>query len=191
MNEADAAAYGRYMNMASDGSFDMLLGRRAEQIIAKAYLDPGHDFSYEYVVFAEIAGATVGAASGYTAAQHAASSDKPLLVAAGWSAPRLILMYALGRNLVRFMDNVPDGDFYVHAAGVDEAHRGRGVGTFLLDHLEDKARKAGCRRLVLDVSETNTGAKALYERRRMQVEAQSKPIMGASGSTVYRMVKEL
>ncbi len=179
------------MNMASDGSLNMVLGRRAEQIIADSYLAPGHDFSFEYVVFAEIEGETVGAASGYTAAQHAASSDKPLFEAAGWSTPRLLVMYAVGRNLLRFMDNVPDGDYYVQSTAVEEAHRGKGVGTLLLDHLEDTARQAGCRRSVLDVSKTNTTAKRLYERRGMEVEAQSKPILGDPGSTVYRMVKEL
>jgi ribosomal protein S18 acetylase RimI-like enzyme len=47
---------------------------------------------------------------------------------------------------------------------VDEAHRGRGVGARLLEHLAGLARERGCRRLELDSAPHRTDAHRFYER---------------------------
>ena len=51
---------------------------------------------------------------------------------------------------------------------VAETARGQGVGTALLDAIEDTAAAQNCTRLRLDVINTNPRARALYERRGFQ-----------------------
>ncbi|MFF9851179.1 GNAT family N-acetyltransferase [Streptomyces litmocidini] len=47
---------------------------------------------------------------------------------------------------------------------VDAAYRGRGIGSLLLTQIAAVAAEAGCRRIRLDVIDTNPRARALYER---------------------------
>ena len=53
---------------------------------------------------------------------------------------------------------------YIEALAVAEEHRGRGIGSLLLDDAEQWARARGRRRLALHVLANNTGARRLYER---------------------------
>ena len=54
---------------------------------------------------------------------------------------------------------------YLCLIGVGEAYRSRGVGSFLMDRLEEMGRATGARRVSLMVSDFNTGAQAFYRRR--------------------------
>jgi len=56
----------------------------------------------------------------------------------------------------------PDAD--VMTIGVEDAHRGRGIGRALLDDLLAAARDAGTERVFLEVRASNEGAVRLYER---------------------------
>lgn len=47
---------------------------------------------------------------------------------------------------------------------VDEAHRSRGIGQLLLDHLIEHAREEGCAHLMLDAYLQNNAAHRFYER---------------------------
>lgn len=54
---------------------------------------------------------------------------------------------------------------YLGLLGVGQSFRGRGVGSFLMDRLEEMARQSGAKRVTLMVSDFNTGARAFYRRR--------------------------
>jgi ribosomal protein S18 acetylase RimI-like enzyme len=73
--------------------------------------------------------------------------------------------------LWRILNTLADGDFYLQAIAVDKELRGEGVGSTLIDSIEDRARATGSTRLSLDVSAKNEGARRLYERRGMTVES--------------------
>ncbi len=55
----------------------------------------------------------------------------------------------------------PDAD--IMTIGVQEAHRGRGIGRAVLDDLLDAARQASTERVFLEVRATNDAAIRLYE----------------------------
>jgi ribosomal protein S18 acetylase RimI-like enzyme len=183
--------FARYLNMAAEGAFRALLGRGYDQVIGEAYLSPGHDLSYETAVFAERSGRIAGMASGYTSRQHEQSSDEPLRRAAGFRMVRMAAFSVLGRGMKRFIKTVPQGDYYLLAVAVDVQYRGSGIGSTLLDYSEEKGRSAGCARIVLDVAGKNTGARDLYERRGMGVEATSPSILLIPNTRAYRMIKPL
>lgn len=183
----DAAHFARYLDLAGDGLFRWMLGRRSAAILAEAYPTPGHDLSYEHVRFAEVGGEVAGMLSGYTAADHARASDEPLEKAAGIHKLRLWAAGLLAAPVLGFMGRLAEGDWYLQAVAVDPAHRGAGIGSVLLDHAEQVARTTGCRRIVLDVAVDNEGARRLYERRGMAIEARSPTIPFTSGNAVYRM----
>ena len=57
-----------------------------------------------------------------------------------------------------------DGSYYICGMALLPDHRGRGIGTRLLQLAENQARQQGYRTLSLIVFEQNSGAKRLYER---------------------------
>jgi ribosomal protein S18 acetylase RimI-like enzyme len=183
--------FARYLNVAADGAFRALLGRVYDRVIGEAYLSPGHDLSYETVVFAERSGRIAGMAAGYTSQQHEQSSDEPLRRAAGFRMVRMAAFSVLGRGMKTFIKTVPEGDYYLLAVAVDDQYRGSGIGTALLDYSEETGRSAGCARIVLDVAGKNTSVRHLYERRGMNVEATSPSILLVPNTRAFRMIKLL
>ena len=185
----DGFAYARYVDVASEGGLRYALGRRFADIIAAAFTFADHDLSYEHTVFAELDGAIVGMASGYTSEQHARSSDQPLREAPGNRAFRGMSL-ALLRLFLRIVGNHADGDFYLHFLAVDESVRGQGVGSSLMALMEKRARDSGSARFTLDVAAKNDGAARLYARQGLAIE----PVASKRSLRplfVHRMVKDL
>lgn len=187
----EGRVFARLLDQAAEGLYGMLLGRRAGDVIALAFTHPGHDLSYEHVTFAEKGGQIVGVAAGYTAEDHRISSDEPLEAAAGWRRHRMAILERLAGRLVRFMDGIPAGDYYLHALATVPEQRGTGVGSRLFGAVEDRARAAGSRRLALDVAAKNRDARRLYERLGMSAEAESPRWFGLPDTNVVRMTKPI
>ncbi len=187
----EGLAFARYLDTAAEGFFRFMLGHRSEYIIAQAFVQPDHDLSYQSVTFAEHNNVIIGMASGYTAEQHRRSSLEPLLQAAGRLHLRMWTVLILFSPVIRIIDSVADGDFYLQAIAVDKTLRGAGVGSILMDHFEEQARVSGSQRLCLDVSAQNKGARRFYERRGMTIESQWPKRLSIPGLKFYRMVKTL
>ncbi len=187
----ESLAFARYLDEAAEGFFRFMLGPRSQSIIAEAFAVPGHDLSYQNATFAVREGAIVGMISGFTAAQHRRSSLDPLIQAAGRRNLRMRIVRGLLAPLLRVIDSVADGDYYLQAIAVDGRERGNGLGTLLLDSIEQHARDVGAVRLALDVSAGNQGAIRFYERHGMTVESQWPKRVKIPGLKLCRMVKSL
>ena len=187
----EGRVYARYLDQAAEGFFRFMLGRRFVDKIATAFTQPGHNLSYQNVTFAEREKVIVGMVSGYTAEQHRRSSNRPLKQAAGRFNLRMMVISTLFAPLFRIIDTIADNDFYIQAMAVDKELRGEGVGSTLMDFVEDHARAYGSTRLSLDVSAGNKGARKLYEHRGMTVESQWPKRLAIPGVKFFRMVKAL
>ena len=168
-----------------------MLGSRSRQIIATAFVQPDHDLSCQNVTFAERDNVIVGMVSGYTAEQHRRSSRKVLKEAAGRNILRMRIKLILFTPLMRIIDSIAEGDFYLQAIAVDKELRGDGVGSVLMDSFEERARATGSTRLSLDVSAKNTRACRFYERRGMAITSQWPKHLPIPGLKFYRMTKTL
>ncbi len=186
----DGEQFARYFDVAAHGLMRWMIGKRFVTVIGKAFLEPGHDLSHEHVWFAESDGVIAGMVSGYSAEDHQRSKAGPMFRAAGVRAIRVAGAWTLARPLFAFMDRVPEGDWYLQGVAVDEAFRGEGIGSLLLDHAEEVAATAGAHRLALDVDVENDAARSLYERRGMTIEATS-PSGLLRSDRVHRMTKAL
>jgi ribosomal protein S18 acetylase RimI-like enzyme len=166
-----------------------MLGRRAKHIIAAAFAQPDHDLSYKNVTFAERGNMIVGMVSGYTAEQHHRSSHHPLKQAAGQWNLRMRIVLVLFAPLMRIIDSISDGDFYLQAIAIDKEHRGDGIGSLLMDSLEERARASGAVRLALDVSAKNEEARRFYEHRGMIIESRWPKRLHIPALKFYRMTR--
>ncbi len=187
----EGLACARYLDQAAEGFFHLWLGPRAGDIVATAFLEPDHDLSYQHVTFAERDEVIVGMVCVYTAEQHRRSSREPVHRAAGGRNQRIRIVEMLFAPMMRIVSSIADGDFYLQAIVVDKELRGDGVGSVLMDFVEERARASGSTRLSLDVSARNVGACRFYERRGMNVESQWPKRFSIPRLTLYRMTKGL
>ncbi len=187
----EGVVFARYADEVTEGFLRFMLGRNVITILATAYMHPNHDYSYQNVTFAERDHIIVGMASGYTTKQRHHFSDQPLKQAARYAALRMKAVKLLCAPLMRILETVGEGDFYLLSIAVDRELRGEGVGSMLMDAVEDRARVSGATRLSLDVSAKNEGARRLYEHRGMTVESQWPKRLVIPGIKLLRMTKTL
>jgi len=182
--------FAHYLDQAAEGFFRILLGRESESIIATAFLESGHALSYENVIFVETNTKIVGMCSSFTEQQHKAFSDEPLQRAAKRNAIRLKLMDFLFAPLRRVLEKIPEGDFYILAIAIDPELRGAGIGSFIINDIENRAKDNGASSISLDVSANNHGARKLYEKLGM-VESSTWPNSRILPTVLIRMSKTL
>ena len=182
---------GHYLDEAAEGFFRFMLGRRFAEIIARAYPRPNHSYSFQNVIYAEFDKRIVGMALSFTAEQHHKFSDQPLKEAAGPRALRMTIVKIICAPMLRILETIADGDFYLLSMAVDREYRGKGIGSALMDTIEERARASGSTRLSLDVSANNEGARRIYERRGMNIESQWPKRIPLPGVRFYRMTKSL
>ncbi len=183
--------FARYLNMAAEGFFRLMLGRQFDQIVAKAFMQPNHDLSYQHVIFAELDGKIVGMFSGYTGEQHHRHSNHLLQHAAGRWNLRMRVVSFLFAPMMRIIDSVENEDFYLQAIAVDSDLHGKGIGSKLMAEVEVLARKQGSKRLALDVSGTNKKARELYERLGFSVQSKWPKHFRIKAFEFYRMAKNI
>lgn len=128
--------------MAEPGESVWDVGRR------RAQRDSGA-FSYRNAVVAERAGRVVAALVSYRIAAEPGVIDAET---PGMFVPLIEL------------ENLALDSWYVNVLAVYPVHRGRGLGSRLLQIAGEKARDNGCRSESIIVSDANTGARRLYER---------------------------
>ena len=187
---SEGLGFARFMDQAAEGFFGFMLGRGAADIIASAFSKPGHTLSYEHVTFAECEGVVVGMSSVFTGAQHRGFSEEPLKRAAGRSAFRMGCVRTLFRPLWRILETIPDEDFYLHGIAVDPDLRGAGIGSLLMNDIEERAAASGSTRLCLHVAAKNERARKLYLRRGM-AETEVWPSSRLLPTVFVRMAKDL
>ena len=183
--------FARYLDTAAEGFFRFMLGKQVASVVATAYTRPDNDYSFQNVTFAELDGVIVGMASGYTAEQRRSFSAHPFKQAAGYRAMRTRAVSLLLAPLLQVLETIADGDFYLQAIATDQRVRGRGVGSALMNFMEERACASGSSRLCLDVSAKNEGARKMYEHRGMTVDSRWPKHLVIPGFRLLRMTKTL
>ena len=188
---AEGRIFAYYADIAAEGLFRFMLGPRFQEIVASAYLEDGHDCCYKHALFASIDARIVGMAAGFTAEQQRTFSAPPFARARQLGPLRRLFVSAVLSPLSRLFDTTAEGDFYLLAIATDEALRGSGAGTALLQAMEARARAAGARRFALHVSADNEAARHFYERRGMSVLSRWPKWRMIPAPRLYHMAKAL
>ena len=183
--------FARYLDTAAEGFFRLWLGRSAVDVLARVFVQPDHDLSYQNVIFAERDRDIVGMVSGYTAEQHRRSSDQLLKRAVGGRNVRFWIVSTIFAPFLRIIDSIDEDDFYLQAIAVDKGARGAGVGGALMNLIEERAVASRSARLVLDVSAENRSARTFYERRGMTVASRWPKRFALPKFKMLRMAKQL
>jgi ribosomal protein S18 acetylase RimI-like enzyme len=152
---ADAAALAELVEFASGGLalslWRQLAGPGGDpwEIGRKRVRSETGGVSYRHALIAELAGKPAGALIGYPLGDEPEPS--PGTLPAMLVPPHQLM-------------NLAPATWYVHTLAAYPEHRGRGLGTALLAEADRLAARAGTPGLSLMVTDTNTGARRLYER---------------------------
>jgi len=84
-----------------------------------------------------------------------------------------------------------DGGIYIDRLGVDPARQGTGLGSFMLERIEDIARSNGLRSLSLETAEMAEGNIRLYRRHGFEIVGRGLPSHGKDAHMRVRMSKVL
>jgi ribosomal protein S18 acetylase RimI-like enzyme len=82
-----------------------------------------------------------------------------------------------------------DGGIYIDRLGVDPARQGSGLGSFMLERLEEIARADGLRGLSLETAEMAEGNIRLYRRHGFEIVSRGPPAHGLDPHIRVHMVK--
>jgi ribosomal protein S18 acetylase RimI-like enzyme len=180
----DDPAVARLMYATAAGRYDLFAGDRdrALRLLAATIDRPGNDTSRDGIVVAEVDGEIAGALAAFPASEGSKRRwsfiRQVLRRRAPWHWPRLLHVARTGDEL----DPDPPADaLYIDALATDERFRRRGVASALLGAADERARALGLKRLALDTTASNTGARALYEGSgfRLTAELPAGPIIPA------------
>ena len=141
--------------MAEPGESPWDVGRR------RARREQG-GFSYRNALMAESGGSIAGCLIGYELARE------PEPIDFAQTPPMFVPMLEL--------ENLAPGTWYVNVLATYPDRRGRGIGGRLLDIAESRGREASLAGLSIIVSDANSGARRLYERKGYRTKAE-RPIV--------------
>lgn len=85
--------------------------------------------------------------------------------------------------------NIDEQDLYISNICVDAQHRGKGIGTFLLENIIKQAEKNQCRSIILDASKEKKPVISLYEKHGFEIVESRSILFGSLCS--YKMIKKL
>ena len=193
-NAEQARHFYELAQMAADDLFTELVGSRAKPMLKAMYLRGDNDLSYSYAHFLAAEDAIAGLLHAYPARQAKLHEMRTLwlyLRFARWGALRFVAVALALRQVMAFLgQNLDEDDFYISFLAVYPQYRGRGYSKALLTQALELAQGFSCARLVLDVDERNTVARAAYERVGFQqVDASDVARLGDEEFRILRMAK--
>lgn len=170
--EADALARLAYLS-GPDG-FDYVFAagqvRSADQFLARSIRKPAGEFGYGCRWTLADGQRIVATGAGFSG-RHAAAFMVAALgqIVASYPAFTAAGVIVRGLRIERVLPPPSRDEFYLAHIAVDPEERSRGLGSILVSHLVQQAKKFGLRKVVLDVAEDNARARALYERQGFDV----------------------
>ena len=175
-----ARHFAQLAQIASDGFFSELFGKRANAVLSAMFMQTKNDFSYRYASFLQVDDSPAGMLAAYPAADARSHSNRTawlMLRHAGWQALRFLVVGILLRDLLDFLgSHLESDDFYIAMIAIYPPYRGQGHSKTILRYAQNRALERGSSRLALDVDERNTIAIRAYQRVGFVQIAESKKI---------------
>lgn len=168
---------------------------QAKDILRQAFVYPYHSFSYEHTQVLEVLEQPVGLIISYPSSLKRQADEKVHQVMARIlplrKLPKILVNLA---DLSRIKQDVAPQDYYILGLSISPEFRDRGLGAYLLQQAENQAHQYDCSSICLDVTYTNTAAKALLERLGYQTicsKSTSRFEQMTRAGGIHRMAKRL
>jgi ribosomal protein S18 acetylase RimI-like enzyme len=183
---SDAPNIGRLLILSAQTFLPALFGPQIDHAVEEMARGLGTLFSYEHAWIAEEGGRVHGMLLGYTGALKAAQDPRTGLALLGALRVGLIRRLPALLRTQSAIGVMGKDEFYISNVAVYPAHRGKGIGSLLIERARAEARKAHATRLILDVETDNPDAQRLYERLGFRVVHESPALVLAGHAFGFR-----
>lgn len=137
----------------------------SKAIFSQAFAYPQHALSYEHAQIIEVLNQPAGVMISYPGFLKRQADEKVHQVMARIlplrKLPKILVNLA---DLTRIKQDISAQDYYILGLSVMPEFQNQGLGTYLLAQAEMQAHAHSCQAVSLDVTYTNTSARALFER---------------------------
>jgi ribosomal protein S18 acetylase RimI-like enzyme len=153
-----------------------LFGPTVRVLWRNAFRHPRSCFSFEHSRFVEVNGRTAGMALSYDFDRKRGEELRSLVLILRYLRWRFPAQITYLRRSSDIVAQIAQGDHYLSNIAVYPELRCLGYGAILLAAVEEEARQAGSKRMVLDVESDHERALRFYVRLGYAVESQSPPL---------------
>ena len=172
----DAHHFSELVILTSPYLMPVLFGSKVKKLMTELFPHRRHYYSFDRSFFIEVDGETAGMAQLHKINMRRREKIRLsllLLKYLNWRLPTKIFNLLKSERMVSL---VIGNDCYLSNVAVYPQFRSLGLGTKLLERVEEEARSIGKKRIMLHVETHNTRAISLYERLGYKIE-QKPPIL--------------
>ena len=153
-----------------------LFGPKVGDVIKKSFQHVRNCFSFEHAHFIEVNGEVAGMALMFNYNQRKKEELRSLLFILRYLRCSFLSQFKYLRKSGDILAQITESDAYLAHFAVYPKFRSLGFGTRLIEVIEEEAKTAGSKGMVLDVETDNERAIKLYERLGYSIEHKS-PIL--------------
>jgi len=136
-------------------------GSNAKNVVKNLFQNKGNWFSFEHTYFVEVGGEIAGMALGYSYRQRKEEETRVVELGAKYLEESSFTELPDPR-IAEITEKIEESEYYFFYLAVYPRFRRLGLGTKLFEVIEEEARRAGCKRVVLDVETDNTNGIKLF-----------------------------
>ena len=195
---SDAKRAGRlqFVTFVKKATFIIGLGdeKRTLRILTELFKEQGHRLSYEYTDIVLHNGHVVGLFTSFPGRKlRRLDGHLDRLILKQYHTRGKLAVIQRGWPLIFIKESAVD-EYFLSNLAVKQSFRGKGIGTKIIEKVEEKARQAGLAKVSLMVAIKNRAARRFYERNGFQIKAihlESNKRVPHLGPGYQRMVKDL
>jgi ribosomal protein S18 acetylase RimI-like enzyme len=150
-----------------------LLGSGVRNVLRRSFPHPTNCFSFDHSHFIEAGGEIAGMALAYDYREKRSEELRSQLLIMRYLKWGFIRQLPYLRRSGNILAQIGETDCYLSNIAVYPKFRRLGLGTKLIEVVEEQARKAGSSTMVLDTETDNEEAIKLYERLGYKIERKS------------------
>jgi ribosomal protein S18 acetylase RimI-like enzyme len=188
---ADARDFAELVLLSSPTLFPALYGADVDSLMQRLYRRERNLFSHDHTYFAELSGKRVGMLLGYSWRASRRESLRTGFALIREMKLRFFLRLPAFLKAMKAIGKVNDREYYISNLATYDRYQSTGIGTRLIDEAGREARRAGARRVALDVEVDHSGAINLYRKLGFSIDGESSLRLGGELLRFYRMTKPL
>lgn len=172
----DAHHFSELVILSAPKVFSLLFGSKVKKLMKSIFPYRRHYYSYDKSFFIEVDGKTAGMAQLHRFRPRKREKIRLtflLLKYLNWRLPRSLFSLLRSEKVI---SNFSDRDCYLSNVAVYPEYRSLGLGSRLLNTLEEEIKAVGKNRMVLHTDVKNHGAIRLYEKLGYKIEEKIPPL---------------
>ena len=158
----DAEHFSELVLLAVPEFLPYVFGSNVKNVVKNLFQNTGNWLSFEHAYLVEVDGEIAGMALGYSYRQRKEEEVRTVELGAKYLEGSSFAELPDPRVL-EITEQIEESEYYFMYLAVSPRFRRLGFGTKLFELIEGEARKAGCKRVVLDVETDNTNGIKLFE----------------------------